>query len=62
MRKKKYQIEFTYSNDNEFNTYTVDCDSFDKKDEIIKKIIHELAYKNNATNIVVKETCVYKVL
>lgn len=62
MRKRKYQIEFTYSNDKGLNLYTIDCDSFNDKDEIVNKVIQELAYKNNATDIVVKEICTYKAL
>lgn len=59
---KQYKLEFTYTTDNNLHVYEVQYDKECDKDTILEKNIQELITKYKATNIVVREICMYKVL
>lgn len=63
MAKKIYGLEFMYSNkDGDIKEYSIDNIDIEKKDELVQKTCQELMCKQEAVNIVVKETCIYKAL
>lgn len=63
MAKKIYGLEFIYSDkQNNIKVYSIENINVEKKDEIIQKTCQELIYENEAISIVVKESCIYKVL
>ena len=61
--KKVFSLEFIYSKDNgEVGEYKVEYNKDSEKESLLTDTVHKLMYEASATSIVVKETCVYKVL
>ena len=61
--KKLNSLEFMYSNKKE-KIDTLEIEEFEAKDKdkIINETVKKLITEHKAINIVVKETCVYKIL